>query len=411
MEIKRFNILIGEQASGKSLLAKLVYFFRNIANLSKTNIKDERSIDDFKETLRKEFTSYFPTVYWEEQGEFEIEYCFGNLKFIVLYDLNSKSRCNITFNDNFINFYKKLLERTLVIRNKVKIELENIQENIDFFDEDLKISELISEAINESGYSEFFGSSVYIPSSRSFFSTLDKNIWTLTDQNVIDIDPFMSRFGRAFEQSKRLYNLFREEDNRFIKSVMPDTYKDYDFLKNILKGDYEEIDNKGWIIGDNYKVNLSRASSGQQEALPLLIVLLTSVIFPSRHNNYFLEEPEAHLFPDAQNEMISFLLMIFSERNASLFITTHSPYVLTAINNAILANEMILKNKLSKEDFIKLSNGAHPISYDEISAFAMNDGNLKSIKNDDFKMIGSEIIDSVSDVFQDVMNKLLMLDV
>lgn len=411
MPINKFNILIGEQASGKSLLAKLVYFFRNIASSSITNIKEQKSIEYFKEFLSKEFINCFPIEYWAEDKNFNIDYTFDDLNFQVSFKSEAKFKTNIEFNSNFSNLYNTILSSTLEIKEKMNLEMNIIQESLGFFDDDMKLLKLIKQHISQSPYEEFFGSSVYIPSSRSFFSTLDKNIWTLTDKNVIDIDPFMSRFGRAFEQSKRMYSFLNENDKIYFDKKLPQNNRKYDFFKNILKGEYKEIDDKSWIIGENYKVNLSRASSGQQEVLPLLMVLTTSSVFVNeRRDTYFIEEPEAHLFPDAQNTIVSLILSLFHERNASFFITTHSPYILSAINNAILAMEMIEKGKLNNKDYCKISGGAYPISYEAVSAYVMNNGEIRSIKDDEFRMIGSDVIDNVSDLFQNIMNKLLLLD-
>ena len=411
MELNKFNILIGPQASGKSLLAKLVYYFKNIASLCIVNIKEEKNLEYFSEILSKEFINCFPTDYWIEDKVFNIDYEFDDLRFHVSFNSEAKFKTKIEFNSNFSNLYNKILNSTVQIKKEINLEMNNIQEILGFLNEDKKILKLIKQYISQSGYKEFFGSSVYIPSSRSFFSTLDKNIWTLTDKNVIDIDPFMSRFGRAFEESKRMYSFLEENDKSYFESKLLKNNKKYNFSKSILKGEYKEINNRSWIIGENYKVNLSRASSGQQEVLPLLMVLTTSSIFINENKDtYFIEEPEAHLFPDAQNTIVSLLLSLFHERNTNFFITTHSPYILSAINNAILANEVIKKDNLTVEKYISLSDGAYPIDFDEISAFAVNNGNITDIKDYEYKMIGSEVIDSVSDLFQDIMNQLLLLD-
>ena len=179
----------------------------------------------------------------------------------------------------------------------------------------------------------------------------------------------------------------------------------------MIKGSYSEIDGKDWIIGDNYKVKLSRASSGQQESFPMLMVLMLNTVERKNIGDYFfIEEPEAHLFPDAQNIITSLLSMLKHEMNTGFFITTHSPYILSAINNAILANEVIKKNNLTIEKYISLSDGAYPIDLNDISAFAIDNGNITDIKDYEYNMIGSDILDSVSNEFGQVMDQLLELD-
>ncbi|WP_413228145.1 AAA family ATPase [Aeromonas caviae] len=51
----------------------------------------------------------------------------------------------------------------------------------------------------------------------------------------------------------------------------------------------------------------------------------------------FIEEPEAHLFPDGQKDVSDFIVMVRSMIGARFIITTHSPYILSSINNALYA--------------------------------------------------------------------------
>ena len=77
ISIPKINILIGPQAEGKSVLAKLVYFF-------KTFVRDFQNAIVFKETRRdfdrrtlKKFSHIFPPYTWENK-EFEIGYTFNS---------------------------------------------------------------------------------------------------------------------------------------------------------------------------------------------------------------------------------------------------------------------------------------------------------------------------------------------
>jgi len=51
-----------------------------------------------------------------------------------------------------------------------------------------------------------------------------------------------------------------------------------------------------------------------------------------------IEEPEAHLFPESQKEIIDILGLLSSifPENMSFFLTSHSPYILTSINIQLL---------------------------------------------------------------------------
>lgn len=109
--------------------------------------------------------------------------------------------------------------------------------------------------------------------------------------------------------------------------------------------------------------------------------------FLQRYNNYtryqhsdiFLEEPEENLFPKTQAEVIFHLLQeIFSsERENSLYLATHSPYVLYALNNAILAN-------IIKKDDLQLSMFKYAdvkFKASDISVWQIKNGTIERIEN------------------------------
>lgn len=51
-----------------------------------------------------------------------------------------------------------------------------------------------------------------------------------------------------------------------------------------------------------------------------------------------MEEPESHLFPDAQKDMAE-ALGLFANKNNQLMVTTHSPYILGAFNNLLYSGK------------------------------------------------------------------------
>lgn len=90
--------------------------------------------------------------------------------------------------------------------------------------------------------------------------------------------------------------------------------------------------------------------------------------------------------------------------------TTHSPYILTAINNLLLAHSTFntvsqnLKNKVnnlvSQELFIDFKN---------IAAYSIQNGKVEKILEKDNQLISTNIIDSVSDIFNEEFDDLLTL--
>lgn len=137
------------------------------------------------------------------------------------------------------------------------------------------------------------------------------------------------------------------------------------------------------------------SDSGKSYGLKLNNEFLTfsseeeKVKFLDRYNNYtkyqhsdiFLEEPEENLFPKTQAEVVYHLLedIFSSERRNSLFMATHSPYVLYAINNAILAN--MVRGKMPEENFSGLDCGRAIFNAGDISVWQIDDGLIKAVSS------------------------------
>lgn len=116
----------------------------------------------------------------------------------------------------------------------------------------------------------------------------------------------------------------------------------------------------------------------------------------------FIEELEQNLFPKAQFELVKMLVGLLKKMEqkstgytSTVFLTTHSPYVLTALNVMMLASaayEMSPDkvNDLGLEDYV-LPKGAY-------SAYCIKDGHFENIVDEEFGFIKGDFLDSVSEL-------------
>lgn len=65
---------------------------------------------------------------------------------------------------------------------------------------------------------------------------------------------------------------------------------------------------------------------------------LSEALGKPKFSNIVIEEPELNLFPRTQANLIYFILSKVKHTRDNMTITTHSPYILYALNNCILAN-------------------------------------------------------------------------
>ena len=128
------------------------------------------------------------------------------------------------------------------------------------------------------------------------------------------------------------------------------------------------------------------------------------------HSDIYLEEPEENLFPETQRDLVNWLAEIVNgERNHSLFIATHSPYIMSAFNNLIQAGDIIEESPEKKAEVEKIIGGNRAIKYDDVAAFAIANGSVHSIKDDELRLMSPSELDTVSDDISNIFNQLLEL--
>jgi hypothetical protein len=176
------------------------------------------------------------------------------------------------------------------------------------------------------------------------------------------------------------------------------------FMSSFLQGEY--VHNNGidvLMLTNGRSVLLNYTSSGQQESLWLLNLLLYYMLKNNSHNFFIIEEPESNLFPEWQREIVKFISLVHKAGNRIL-ITTHSPYVLAAINNIRYAT--ILREKGKDVDSIV----AKEYAINNLSAYFVGDGKVENIIDEETQMIDNERMDAISIPLNDDLYKLIDLD-
>lgn len=383
--IDDFTVIIGEQASGKSLTSKVYFFLMDVVS-SKIgdSISEKSTLKTLQHRLKKDFTTLFPEYSWRDTS-FEIAakgviVSDEEIDITISYSPGSNG-VRFSFSDRFKQGYKTL---STTFSNFVKeAESEKSKEQNNQFYAEFSTYRLMRKAIikTKSGY--LAHDVIYIPSGRSFFSTIKENVFGFLSENI-GIDPFLKNFGRYYEFSKSQLKYFGAKASKDVDR--------FDAIsETIVKGKFSADKKEEWIISGNRKIALTNASSGQQEALPLILVL-RSEFFSSPESGYrsiVVEEPEAHLFPVSQRAVVDLLFQAKKKTPETKFIvTSHSPYILSCINNEIIKS----KGSVNVSAYF-ISNGISTLISDK-------DSNL--INGSDLDKVSSEI----SDEFYKAMESL-----
>jgi predicted ATPase len=402
LEIRPFTILIGPQANGKSVVVKLLYFFRDfLAADYAESIGKQVSLRELEKGALNKFEQIFPKYAWSDQ-ELKIVYSTDEYQISIYRISRAGKKASVKFE---LSASLCLLQRKFRKAYKNKIDSMKAEKESRPASSEIRLINYIFDTLFEH-YGSIFRRSIFIPASRSFFANLQKNVFTFLASNIA-IDPLIKEFGSVYESSKRFearkYGV-NKNNISFYQSVKQE-------FEKILAGQYLYEDDQDWIISDKRKINLANASSGQQEMLPLFLVLLFFGVRTGNMATFFIEEPEAHLFPTSQRRLIGVFSRLYDEFKHNFILTTHSPYVLTALNNLIMASNLIQKNTNKISKAVKEIIGedrAIPIT--DVSAYTIQNGLLESIIDKETQLIGSSIIDSVSDEFDEVFDRLTEME-
>ncbi|MDD7258298.1 MAG: AAA family ATPase [Prevotellaceae bacterium] len=134
---------------------------------------------------------------------------------------------------------------------------------------------------------------------------------------------------------------------------------------------------------------------------------LVSRIGKPHFTNLVIEEPEMNIFPETQYTLIKELVgqMDFS-RGDRLTLTTHSPYILTSINNLIQADNAIREGQ-DASVVSQVIPSASQLAFDKVSAWSVSNGTITPITDSSTQLISAEALDSASDYISSDFDRLI----
>lgn len=416
MEIDDFTIFIGPQTSGKSTIAKSVFFFLSLRDELLTLLTDSFNynnfnddLDDFKNSIIANFY-----VYWGSNNEINLNMKFWYSEDCFISIDNTPKLSNVRISEKFtylINDIIEFLKKQALILNEDKGKFLNSSElSIKSSQKSHILFELQNQVNNIFG---FDGDLIFIPASRSILSVLTDQMHNIKHR---DLDYLMRTFTDRINSLKGLMiGSDQYETDYFIKEGALDN-ETLNLMKelsqSVLQGSYYNDDEEGdkIRINKNKSIKLLFASSGQQEAV-WIIQMIFLLMLNKEKVFIVIEEPEAHLFPEAQKNIINLITLLANVNDNQVFITTHSPYLLTSLNNLVYAYQVGQKHP---EKVSKIVDKQLWLNPEKLQAYFVggkdNKGKIRSIIDPDLKIIQSEEIDSASSINNQQYDQLFDLE-
>ena len=387
IRLNKVNVFIGPQGSGKSTLAKIISFCEWMEKVN------EATDEVIKNGLIKRLMSFHRMK------------TFFTPQSVITYE-----------GENIAFFYNLPLKRIMPYRfeeRQLQFEVDHIQV---FYAKDKTVNPKV----------------VYIPAERNFVSVVPNlKKYAEDDDNLQSFinDWFDAKRHYTEERSLPIINLginyyYNQSNDRDI--LMLDKDKKIQ-LRNASSGFQSVVPLAGmvnWMSSGIYEENKPFSPEESQRLRDILAHLSGSTISSESqtqlmerlrgfikgkvysHTQFIIEEPEQNLFPETQMDFLYFLLSEINHgRNHHLVLTTHSPYILYALNNCMLA--WLVKDKIDNAEDVNVKCLQFALNPSDVSVWSLKNGFLRNEKNEIHKSIQDKRGLIRKNYFNDIMKKVM----
>jgi predicted ATPase len=169
-------------------------------------------------------------------------------------------------------------------------------------------------------------------------------------------------------------------------------------------------------INESFKNKLESSQDIKTEGIVFIPTgksVFASSLLTAKNKLFIIEDPEKHLIPKIQKEFISSISKVCNTFNNLALIATNSPYILSAINILLLANNVI--NKSNKDEIRnkieELIDKDTALKFENITAYEVGeDGITRSFLNYENKLLGENIIDKATEELENLFDKIIEIE-
>ncbi len=357
-DFKKINVLIGDQGTGKSTVAKLLSVIKEVTVFPEMNLHingKPAGQDEIMDAFLIEFKKQLEN--------------FGILNYL-------KTDTFIEFSDSFA--YLKYENQRIDVKG-------NLQEQ-------------------KSKHTFLIG---FIPAYREAVVLLKDSLNAIAAVGA-PLPKFFYYFGQSVINAKKAKSLYNYTDILNVK------YK-------YVNGDDVIILNNGQEILIEEASSAVNSAIPLLTVFDTSVELNYPTDRTVSHNTncpyIIIEEPELNCFPATQKKMIEYFIAKLKYETANgfdyycrLVITTHSPYILATLNNLMYAHEVGKTNGEEVENNIKIAK-KYWLNPDDVSVYQLlTDGTYENIMDEELKQIKVEKIDEISEVLSKQWHELADLN-
>jgi hypothetical protein len=369
IEVRDLTVFVGPQATGKSMTAQILYFMRGFEELSSQSF--HTFLDRRRRGRQTDDVPLRPDQETPSQSVMStLEWWYGNE--ISVYATSD----------------------TLISWNPLTPSKDTEYE-IRWDQKKAQLNEPFKKRLSDEPRSP--GPQTYIPAGRALYSFLPPSaaIRLLSPSRYQMQWPgyvitFYEALGGAITQ------LWRDQEKG--QQTLFDSILRTDFVESrmdaIIKGQIRYGPDVVLLQVGKQKLRPETIAAGQIEIWPFWAILQETLKsgYLNRARIYF-EEPEAHLHPGAQRGVVEVIAYLIRQ-GRQFVITTHSPYILYAINNSLMAQQVLDKGK-------ELPPGIPQeiaLRADQVAAYRFSpDGQVHDIMDAEVGLIDESELDQVAD--------------
>ena len=371
ISLNRINVFMGPQSSGKSTIAKIISFCTWVEK----DVATSQSLSEYQEnkTYFRERLESFHKI----KGYFSSD-SYIHYKSEVVDIVWENEECSISWVDKYAYKRSKIAyipsERNMVIlpeARKSEFGNTNIRSFLfDWFEARKKYSNENNLSVLNLGVNYYYveGSEEdHIRGNNNdaeydiLLSNASSGLQSITP--LIAMIEYLTKWiydedTISFEQDER-----KQRVNRIlaVEKVLKPYYDKDDLpigdiqeLVNSFNEKLHEKEEKAVEYFDDYKT-------------------ISNSLFKTTNSQFIIEEPEQNLFPETQRDLVYYFLQkCLNKEGNRLTLTTHSPYVLYALNNCMMAG--LVSDKMEANELSKLKCNQSKINPVDVSIYEIREG-------------------------------------